>query len=494
MRGARRDLRWAWVGLGLAGSLALTAAASKLLDRQPVHWFFVADLPGGHRFATVVFWAGVLALCMAWLGIGRRLSGTPGFRVGELLAIGGLWSIPLCLGPAVFSHDMYSYLAQGTLLHHGVDPYQHAPAALAGLHQTRLLGTVSPFWQHTTAPYGPTFIALASLVAALAGSHLVLGVLLMRAIEFAGLALLAVFVPRLARAAGADPARATWLAVISPLVLLELIGAGHNDALMAGLLVAGVFFAIQRRPLQAIAICALATTVKLPAAAAIVLIVICWARAEPRRLPAVLGQSAAVVAGVLLAAGLISGVGLHWLSGGMLSTPGKVHLAITPATAAGYTLASLLHSLGIGAGAHGLESAFGAVALVLTAAVGLVLCLRVRYERLPWYLGLLLVASVLGGPAAWPWYLTWGVALLAAGAATQRSRVIPVALVVSVLVIKPDGILALPIGSSPYVLAVYALVTVAALIAYRPRAPRSPGPPSPPGPPGPERRPVAAVA
>jgi alpha-1,6-mannosyltransferase len=483
MRGARRDLPWAWVGLGLAGSLLLTAAASKLLDGRPIHWFFTVHPPGGHRFSQIVFWAGVLALCAAWLGIGRRLSRSPGLGVGPLLAIGALWSVPLWLGPAVFSHDMYSYLAQGTLLHHGVDPYQHAPAALAGLHQTRLLGTVSPFWQHTTAPYGPTFIALASLIAGLTGSHLVVGVLLIRALELAGLALLAVFVPRLARATGADPARATWLAVISPLVLLELVGAGHNDALMAGLLVAGVTLAVQRRPLMAIAICALAATIKLPAAAAIVLIAVCWARAEPRRVASVLAQSAAVVVGVLLAAGLISGVGLHWISGGLLSTPGKVHLAITPATALGYSVASALHSLGVGAGAHALESAFGAVALLLTAALGVALCLRVRYERLALYLGVLLVASVVGGPATWPWYLTWGVALLAATPVAQRSRVIPAVLVASVLVVRPDGIVALPIGGSPYVLAVYVLAVLAALLVLRPRLrPRR------------RRRSVAAVA
>ena len=471
MRSARRDLGWAWVGLGLAGSLALTAAASKLLDHQPIHWFFTVHPPGGHHFAQVVFWAGVLALCAAWLGIGRRLSRSPGLGVGPLLAIGALWSIPLWIGPALFSHDMYSYLAQGTLLHHGVDPYQHPAAALAGLHQTRLFHAVSPFWRHTTAPYGPAFIALAAVIAGLAGSHLVLGVLLMRALELIGLVLLAVFVPRLARATGADPARATWLAVISPLVLLELVGAGHNDALMAGLLVAGVCLAVQRRPLLAIAVCALAATIKLPAAAAIVLIAICWARAEPRRVAAVLAQSAAVVAGVLLAAGAISGVGLHWISGGMLSTPGKVHLAITPATALGYSLASALHSLGLSAGTRSLESGFSAVALALTVALGIVLCLRVRYERLPLYLGVLLVASVLGGPAAWPWYLTWGVALLAATVLTQRSRVIPAVIVVSVLVVRPDGIVALPIGRSPYVLAVYVLAGLAALLAFGPRRP-----------------------
>jgi alpha-1,6-mannosyltransferase len=470
VRGSLRDLGWTWVGLGLAGSLALTAADSELLDHQPIHWFLVVHVPAGRPFVHHLFWAGVLALCIAWLGIGRRLSRSrTASRVGPLLAVGALWSIPLALGPALFSHDMYSYLAQGSLLHHGVDPYQHGPAALAGLHQTRLLDTVSPFWRHTTTPYGPTFIALASLVAGLVGSHLVIGILLMRAVEFAGIALLAVFVPRLARALGADPARAVWLAVISPLVLLELVAAGHNDALMAGLLLAGVTFAVERRPLLAITLCAVAASIKLPAAAAVVLIVACWLRAEPRRVGAVLAQSAAVVVGVLLAASVISGVGLHWLSGGMLSTPSRVHLAITPATAAGYSLASALHSLDVGANARSLESAFAALALVLTAGLALVLCLRVRYERLVMYLGVLMVALALGGPAAWPWYLTWGVALLAACAAPARSRALPAAVIASVLVVQPGGLVAIELFRAPTVLVVYVALLAVALVAYRPR-------------------------
>ena len=86
--------------------------------------------------------------------------------------------------------------------------------------------------------------------------------------------LLAVFAPRLARALGADPARATWWVLLSPLVLLELVAPAHNDLLMIGLVVAGVTFAIERRLLVGIAVCALAATIKLPAAAAIPFILV----------------------------------------------------------------------------------------------------------------------------------------------------------------------------------------------------------------------------
>ena len=94
---------------------------------------------------------------------------------------------------------------------------------------------------------------------------------------------------------------------------------------------------------------------------------------------------------------------------GSLSTPAKVRLAITPSTALGYTVA---HALGVAGSSKAIESAFGVVALALTAGLGAWLLYRVRFDRLVWSLGVLLLAAVLGGPAAWPWYGIWGLALL----------------------------------------------------------------------------------
>src|SRR6185312_7438110 len=121
-------------------------------------------------------------------------------------------------------------------------PYRDAPAVLAQHGQAHVLSAVYPFWRHTTAPYGPLFLWI---VSGLAGSSLVLGVLLIRALEMVGFVVLAAFVPRLARALGADPGRATWLVLLSPLVLLQLVAAAHNDLLMIGLLVAGVTLAVE---------------------------------------------------------------------------------------------------------------------------------------------------------------------------------------------------------------------------------------------------------
>jgi len=379
--------------------------------------------------------------------------------------------LPLVLGPALFSRDVYSYLAQGTILHLGLSPYRSTPAALAGLGHAHLLAAVSPFWRHTTSPYGPLFLGLVSLIAGLAGSNLVAGVLLIRLLELVGLVLLGVFLPRLARALGTDPARAVWLALLSPLVALQLVAAGHNDVLMIGLLAAGVALALEGRPVAGVAICALAATIKVPALAGAAFIAVAWARTEET--PAARARSVItfvlVAVAVMGAVSVVTGLGVGWVSGSVFSTPAKVRLAITPATGAGWTVASLLHDAGFGVGTRSVESAFGAVALALTAGAGLGLLYRVRIPKLAVYLGALLLAAVAGGPAAWPWYFSWGLVVLAGCRSPQRSTALALAIVASAFLVKPNGILALPLPSAPAVISAYALVAGVVWYAWRGR-------------------------
>jgi alpha-1,6-mannosyltransferase len=465
----------AWAALGLAGSLLVACCAPQALHDGVVGWWYQPGWPGGA--ATALIYLGMAALTVAWLGLGRCLPDRRG-----LLVIAALWILPLALAPPLFSRDLYSYLAQGTILHLGRNPYHVAPTVLAGLGHGHTLAAVSPFWRHTTAPYGPLFLELISLVAGIVGSHLVAGILVARALELVGLVLLAVFVPRLARALGTDGPRALWLTVASPLMCLGLVAAGHNDLLMAGLLAAGVAVALEGRPLQGIAVCALAATIKVPALVGAVFIAVAWARTADDRAAAarLLAAAALVAGGVLALVTLASGVGVSWLSASLFATPAKVRLAITPGTALGYTLAGLAHAVGISVSSRSMESAVGGGAFAVSALIGLAALYRVRVGRLVALLGLVLLVAAAGGPAAWPWYFSWGLVLIAVLRGWQRSWALASALAISAFLVKPNGVLAVPLTAAPAVLAVYLAIAGVAWGRRRRRRPHSePGHPEP---------------
>ena len=451
--------------LGLAGSLLTALAAPRALDDRVVGWWYAPGFPGSRASGVTLVWVGMGALALAWTAIALEAHRTPAALTRRRATLVGLaWVVPLALGPPLFSSDVYSYLAQGTLLHLGHDPYSEAPAVLASLHRGHTLAAVSPFWRHTTAPYGPLFLGLVSLIVGICGQHLIAGVLLCRLLGLVGLGLIAVHVPRIARALGADAGPGVWLAAASPLAALGLVAAGHNDVLMAGLLAAGVSIALRGNPLLGVAVCTLAGTIKVPALVGALFIAVAWARAETDRWARVrlVAGCAAIAAAVLAIVTLATGVGAGWLSSSVFSTPAKVHLAITPATAVGYTAALGLRAVGVGVSTHGLESALGLVVTGLAAIGGLALLARVRVPRMTVLLATTLLLAAVAGPAAWPWYLSWGIVLLAGCPGAQRSRALLVPLVVGALLVKPDGILVLPQSASPAVLAVYLLLALAA--------------------------------
>jgi hypothetical protein len=379
----------------------------------------------------------------------------------DLWPVALLWAAPLLIGQPLFSHDTASYLAQGTLAHLGANPYKVAPAALAHLGAAGALDRVDPFWRHTTAPYGPLFITLTSGVAAVSRTHVALGLSLVRLLDLAGVALTAAYVPRLARATGADPTRATWLAVLSPLMLLQVVAAGHNDGLMVGFLVAGLACGLEGRLLAGVALCAVAAAIKIPAGVGVAFLSVYATKAAltPRARARALLGSAVVSVAVLGAVSAVSGLGVSWLSSGLFSTPAKVRLAITPATALARTLSP--------GSAH-------AVSLIATGLVGLLalaLLVRVRRSNLVAGCGLALLALALGGPAAWPWYLVWGVALLAASPGAQRSLPLVLGAAAAAMLVDPSGILVLSIDKAPDVVVGYAVCGALAL-AWHARQPR----------------------
>ena len=115
---------------------------------------------------------------------------------------------------------------------------------------------------------------------------------------------------------------------------------------------------------------------------------------------------------------------LGWISTTVFSTPDKVRLAITPATALGWTAAQVLAS-GRSRRARPRVGRSASSRSGSSLVLGAVLLWRSRRENMVRNLGIALIAVAVCGPAAWPWYLTWGLVLLAAcpgSSSRERSR------------------------------------------------------------------------
>jgi alpha-1,6-mannosyltransferase len=422
------DLRRCQV-LGLAGTAVLALGGETAGALPSADLFSPASAQAALGLVGVYF--GVVLLIAAWLLLGKLIRSAEPPTPRSLLLVLAVWAAPLLLAPPLFSRDVYSYLAQGAMVDAHMDVYAHGPAALGG----PLADEVAPLWQHTGAPYGPVFLAVASGLSGLTRGGLPAGLFGMRLVALLGVGLMAAALPRLARHSGADPAAALWLGALNPLVLLHLVAGAHNDAIMLGLLGLGLVAACGRWPILGAVLVTLAALVKAPAALGLAAVVLLQIRAGHRPAKAV---TTTVVASAVttVAATAVAGTGYGWI--GALDTPVSAHnWALT--SLLGRATGALLEHLGSSLAPFAIP-AWHALGLVVTGAAILAIWLRLRPSPV-YALGLSLAVVAAFGPAIRPWYALWGLFLIAAAAPSTsvRHRVAAVTGVLALAVLPSGG-------------------------------------------------------
>ncbi len=404
--------------LGFLATTAITIGASQpgspFSLKQPGAWFFGIPNPGGHAegllLSLVLVFAGMLVLSRVWYDLARALGRQGGVPVAKLAVIFAIWVLPLLAAPPLFSRDVYSYAAQGDMVTHGITPYQYGPSTLgAGPYVTN----VDPLWGNAPAPYGPVFLRVDGLLVTVTAHNPLATVVGLRLLALVGVVLMAVFIPKLAEACGRDPATAFTLAVLNPITLLHLIGGAHNDALMLGLLVAGVALAKRGRPVLGIVVCTLAAAIKVPAAVGILYIGWDWLGTDVpwRERVRPLLTAGLIGAGVMAVLASVTGIGWGWVTA--LGTPDAVRSMIAPTTFLGTWGGHLFHALGVGPSPHAVLSVARGLGLLAAATAGVILFFRSRRIGSVEALALTLLAIVLLGPVVQPWYVAWGLILLA---------------------------------------------------------------------------------
>ncbi|MHB8439258.1 MAG: polyprenol phosphomannose-dependent alpha 1,6 mannosyltransferase MptB, partial [Acidimicrobiales bacterium] len=458
--------------LGFVALIAIVAGVSQqrspFVLKMPGAWFFgvpAAGVPASSHdefIGLVAVYGGLVLLMRVWYGLIRTMAKVRGVPVRKLVAVAGLWTVPLLVAPPLFSRDIYSYAAQGEMMSHNISPYKYGPGVLGAAPSVSL---VDPLWLNTPAPYGPLFMETDGLITDVTGHRELPDLVLLRLLEVVGVGLIALAIPTLARSLGRDPAYAFTVAVLNPVSLLHLIGGGHNDGLMLGLLAVGLALSKRGRPVAGIVVCALAAAVKVPAAIGIVYIGWEWmGRGVPvrQRVRPVLtaGLIATAVMGLL---SVITGLGWSWVLN--LATPGTVRSWVAPATGLGIALGDLAHLAHTGIPMHTMLSVARLLGFGVAAGAGVWLLGRVdRYGTLR-SMGLTMMLIVVLGPVVQPWYLSWGLILLAPVATGRVRNLIITFSVVSAFIGLPGAnqLLSDLIHANPLTVAVALLACVAIL-------------------------------
>jgi alpha-1,6-mannosyltransferase len=394
--------------------------------------------------ALACSYAGIGLIVLSWVLIGRlaapgRVRRLSRSQLSHTLA---MWAVPLLVTPPLFSRDVYSYLAIGSMMVNDFNPYT------AGPYDT--LGDSDPYahqvdvrWQHTPSPYGPVYLLIAKGLVAVAGHNVVVGTLLQRLVELFGVALIVWALPRLARICGFDPVAALWLGALNPLVLFHLIGGGHNEALMLGAMLAGIVIAWEWSLAAGVVLITLGVGIKATAGMALAFLVIMLALRAGGRWRDLfrIGLQVGVIAAVTFAAFTwIAGVGFGWVAA--LGAPGTVRSFLSASTALGVVSGQIGLLLGLGDHTQAALDVMQPVGTLIGSVIALAIMWQCWQRRINPVLGLGIAmgAFVLLSPVIQPWYLLWAALPLAAATDDPRYRKVTIALTVLFSVtIMPNG-------------------------------------------------------
>lgn len=329
------------------------------------------------------------------------------------------WALPLLLAPPIFSHDAYSYAAQGWLIHNNLNPYEVSPSVQPGTFADQ----VAWLWRYTPAPYGPLALTIAHWLDMLAGFNPYYSAVAQRIPALFGVALLVYCLPRIALLLDLDPRQTAWFSAINPLLVIDLIGGAHNDALMLGFVAFAIWLAYRGWHWPAVVVVGVGMAVKQPALLAAIPVAVVgsgweswrWravVRCLPRAFLTLLGALA-----VFTAISFATGLGFGWLNA--VSVPGMI-ITLAPFSLIGWVLQQVFLFFGMDAAAAAIIPLLQSVSLGIAAA--LMAWAGVKYGRTEpvTFLAWAYLAFAVFGPALHTWYLLWGALFLPLAKVSER--------------------------------------------------------------------------
>lgn len=391
--------------IGSYGVGWLSLASRELRQVPAIIWLRFE--PAGALLSVLLLAVGGMLLVRAWLRLGQRLQGWGPETRGTILKATAAWAAPMCLSLPLFSRDVFAYIAQGQVMVAGLNPYEDGYSQISNYLQ---IGA-DDLWAQSPTPYGPIFLWLEELVVRATGGQPDLSILLFRLLAVAGAALCIYYVPRLAELHHINPNRALWLTAANPLFLTNFVASIHNDALMLGLALAGLYFAARGRYFIAILLLTLSVGIKPITLIFLPFIGLMWAgrgAGWPRKFLC-WGATAGLSLGILWVLGLLNGFGFGWV--GALSTPGSVWIWYAPIGFLGMVVALTGDALGVDGWTW--AEVVHKIGTLLSLAFVAWFIFKGDHAHLVRRLALALSAVVLLAPMIQAWYVVWLLPLFA---------------------------------------------------------------------------------
>jgi alpha-1,6-mannosyltransferase len=429
------------IALGLVATLSMAVGSLyggiTFETHLPGAWFF--GMPGGllgsigsdstrpPLLAVFAVFGGLILLTRVWIGLLRHLRHHHGVPIRKVILVVAIWAVPFMLAPPLFSGDVYSYAGQGEMVSHHINPYDYGTGVLGSTPFSSMPASV---WSNSPSPYGPTFLAFDGALTAASGHKILPDIMLLRLLELAGLALIVAATPSLARALGRDPAEAILLGAGSPLALTTLISGAHNDALMIGLLMAGLALARRFGALPGIVLCAVAAGVKAPALLGVVFLGWWWAgpgASVRRRVGHTLGALLIALCTFEIIT-VITGLGWGWVRNSTVAD--HAFTFVTPIGAVSRLVSLTSQGVNVPVSAVSVRSVLAIFGLIVAGIIGAWLLWRSPRDGVTRNLGLSLLVLALLSPILWAWYTLWGILVLAPVASGRlRAAIITIATV-----------------------------------------------------------------
>jgi len=196
-------------------------------------------LTGYSPLACALYAAAICLLFLCYLGAWRAARRDDGRLRGWILAFAALFGAELLWLYPINATDLFQYFLRSRIfLHHRANPLVVPPERFPHDPFLPLVGE----WTDIPSPYGPVWELLAALAAWSSGGALVPNLLALKALALASFLGSAALLDRiLGRIAPARRAGGLLLFAWNPLLLLEVVGNGHNDGAMLSLVLAAIW-------------------------------------------------------------------------------------------------------------------------------------------------------------------------------------------------------------------------------------------------------------